>query len=340
LTNLAQFNQQMQPLIDQTMQQVVLSHPLIGQYRGLKDMLSYHLGWDGAANRAEVQGKRIRPLLVLLTTAACSQSGWETALPAAAAVELLHNFSLIHDDIEDRSILRRGRETVWKKWGEALAINAGDALFSLSFEAISLLKQTCPPEVVLQSLEILNNTCIRLTGGQHLDISFENERYIGLDDYWLMIEGKTAALISACVSLGALIGGADRHQQQELAEFGRSLGIAFQIQDDWLGIWGNAAQTGKSTESDLLTGKKSLPIVFALQNNGKFAKRWLSAPIQAEEVASLAALLVEEGARQYTEAQAEYYTQQSLQSLANANLENEARQALQELALMLLKRSS
>lgn len=340
MTTLQQFNQQMQPAIDQTMQEVVIHHPLIGGYRGLKEMLSYHLGWDVDINRSEVQGKRIRPLLALLTCAACNDNRWEKALPAAAAVELLHNFSLIHDDIEDRSPLRRGRETVWKKWGDALAINAGDALFSLSYEALHILKETCSDKVVTQALRIMNTTCVKLTGGQHLDISYENERSIGLEDYWRMIEGKTAALISASVQLGALIGGASDQTQQHLTEFGRSLGIAFQIQDDWLGIWGDAARTGKSTESDLLAGKKSLPIVFALQNKGKFAESWLAGPIQPDEVGYLANLLIEEGAKRYTEKQAENYTRQALQYLASANLTNEAGQALHELALMLLERNS
>ncbi len=340
MTSFHQFHQQMQPAIDLTMQRVVLSHPLIGQYQGLKEMLSYHLGWDVELNRSEVQGKRIRPLIVLLTSAACNDDRWEAALPAAAAVELLHNFSLIHDDIEDRSPSRRGRETVWKKWGDALAINAGDTLFTLAYEALYLLQETCPENIVLQSLKIFNSTCVRLTGGQHLDISYENERWIELEDYWKMIEGKTAALISASAQLGALIGGASNRLQQDLAEFGRSLGIAFQIQDDWLGIWGNAAQTGKSTESDLLAGKKSLPIVFALQKKGEFAERWLAGPIQPEEVGYLANLLIEEGAQRFAEEQAEGYTRRALQSLANANLTNNAGQALQELTLMLLKRNS
>ncbi|MEW6502518.1 MAG: polyprenyl synthetase family protein [Chloroflexota bacterium] len=340
MTSLHQFNRQMQPAIDQTMQRVVLSHPLIGQYHGLKDILSYHLGWDVEGDRSEVQGKRIRPLLVLLSCAACNDHRWETALPAAAAVELLHNFSLIHDDIEDRSPLRRGRETVWKKWGEALAINAGDALFSLAFDAIYLLQEKCPEKIVLQSLQIMNTTCVQLTGGQHLDISYENERFICLEDYWKMIEGKTAALISASTRIGALIGGGSDRQQNDLAEFGRSLGIAFQIQDDWLGIWGDATQTGKSNESDLVSGKKSLPIVFALQQKGKFSRRWLAGPIQTDEVREVAQWLIEEGAQYYTEEQAEAYTRRALHSLADAKLDNNAGQALHELALRLLKRSS
>ncbi len=340
MTSLQQFNQQMQPAIDQTMRRIVISHPLIGQYHGLKEVLCYHLGWDANANRSEAQGKRIRPLLVLLTTAACDHSRWEAALPAAAAVELLHNFSLIHDDIEDRSTLRRGRETVWKKWGESLAINAGDALFTLAYEAIHSLKDFCPDNVIIQALQIMNTTCVQLTGGQHLDISYENERFIGLEDYWKMIEGKTAALISACTRLGALIGNAPTQQMEDLAEFGRSLGIAFQIQDDWLGIWGDAAQTGKSTESDLLAGKKSLPIVFALQKKERFAERWLAGSIKLDEVTYLSNLLIDEGAQRYTEEQAEEYTQQALRSLARANLPNDAGRALYELAVMLLNRSS
>jgi len=338
LSALQDFNQQMQPAIDRTMRQIVL-HPLLDSYTGLKDILSYHLGWVGDKNLIEAQGKRIRPLLVLLAAAA-SGGDWKNALPAAAAVEILHNFSLIHDDIEDGSPLRRGRETVWKKWGQALAINAGDTLFTLAFEAISTLQQTSPAHVTLNALQILNATCLQLTGGQHLDISYENERFISLDDYWRMIEGKTAALISACLRLGSLIGGGTEEQQNLLAEFGRSLGIAFQIQDDWLGIWGDAALTGKSTESDLLSGKKSLPVVYALQKQQAFAQRWLAGPIQPHEINHLAGLLIQEGAQRYTEEQAERYTQQALRSLAQAAVENDAGEALRELALNLLKRNS
>jgi geranylgeranyl diphosphate synthase, type I len=240
--------------IDREMQRVV-AHPTLTAFSGLPEILRYHIGWDGDGSGPEAQGKRIRPLMVLLSCAAVG-GNWRDALPAAAGVELLHNFSLIHDDIEDNSPLRRGRETLWKKWGQALAINAGDALFTLSYEAICGLRDTTSPQVALKAVQIFNETCMRLTGGQHLDISFEKERQILEKEYLQMVAGKTAALLAACTKLGALAGGADENQITAYGRFGEYLGLSFQIQDDWLGLWGNSTETGKSSESDLVAGKK------------------------------------------------------------------------------------
>lgn len=335
---LQDFNQQVQPAIDETMQRIV-AHPLVNPYTGLAAILRYHLGWEGAGNGQDAQGKRIRPLLVLLSAAACG-GNWQPALPAAAAVELLHNFSLIHDDIEDHSPLRRGRETVWKRWGVPLAINAGDALYTLAFEGIHQLNQTVSPQVTNQAYKIIIDTCIKLTGGQHLDISYENEREISLDWYWKMIEGKTAALLSACLLLGGAVGSASPAQMEALQRFGRSLGLSFQIQDDWLGIWGDSAHTGKSTDSDIVSGKKTLPVVYALQNQKRFAQRWLSGGIPPSEAPQLAQWLIEEGAQTYTEQQASRYTGEALSALDQARLDNPYGAALRELAHLLLKRNS
>jgi geranylgeranyl diphosphate synthase type I len=281
-----------QPAIDQEMRRAI-ANPALDRYLGLADMLSYHLGWseDGAVTTG--QGKRIRPLLVLLTAAACG-ADWQSALPAAAAVELLHNFSLIHDDIEDRSELRRGRPTLWTRWGSPLAINAGDALFNLSFMALQRLEETCSPLAALRAHAILQQTCLDLTGGQHLDISYEDSRELPLEAYWPMTGGKTAALLGACAELGAVAAQAGVERQAAFGRFGRSLGLAFQVQDDWLGIWGEAEQTGKSTESDLLTGKKTLPVLYALRQGGRFAERWRQGSLQPGEVQGMADLLVTE----------------------------------------------
>src|SRR6266536_4103561 len=128
------------------------------------EMLTYHMGGTGEGAGPEATGKRIRPLLLLLCTAAC-EANWEPALPAAAAVELVHNFSLVHDDIQDNSDKRRGRSTVWIKWGAPMAINVGDALFVMSKQAIIDLKENYPAEIVVRAAEILHNTCLDLTRG-------------------------------------------------------------------------------------------------------------------------------------------------------------------------------
>src|SRR5512147_2552128 len=136
------------------------------------EMLTYHMGWTGEGAGPEAAGKRIRPLMVLLCAAACG-ADWQSALPAAAAVELVHNFSLVHDDIQDNSDKRRGRSTVWVKWGAPMAINVGDALFVMSNQAIIDLKENYPAEVVVRAAGILHNTCLDLTRFQFLDMSYE-----------------------------------------------------------------------------------------------------------------------------------------------------------------------
>src|SRR5688500_5182025 len=257
------------------------------------DMLTYHMGWTGEGAGPEATGKRIRPLLVLLTCLASSEDAaavetWQSALPAAAAVELVHNFSLVHDDIQDNSDRRRGRPTTWVKWGMPMAINVGDALFVMANQAIVELKEKYPAEVVVKAAEILHNTCLDLTRGQFLDISYEERNDLAVQDYWPMISGKTAALLSACCHIGALLGGGDEAKQDTYRAFGHYLGLAFQVQDDVLGIWGDEALTGKSVASDLVEGKNSLPILAGLEAKGKFAARWRRGPIREEEVQELA----------------------------------------------------
>jgi geranylgeranyl diphosphate synthase type I len=307
--------------------------------KAFHEMLTYHMGWTGEDAGPEATGKRIRPLLVLLTNLASSGAEtWQSALPAAAAVELVHNFSLVHDDIQDNSEKRRGRPTTWVKWGAPMAINAGDALFVLSNQAISDLKENYPAEVVVKAAEILHNTCLELTRGQFLDMSYEEKTDLGVDDYWPMVAGKTAALLSACCHIGALLGGADESLQEAYRSFGHYLGLAFQVQDDILGIWGDEAVTGKSAASDLLEGKKSLPVMAGLSANGKFAARWRQGPIQSAEVQELARVLASEGGYEKANDAAKQMTDLALMSLREADPQGEAGEALFELADKLLKR--
>ena len=334
--DLKAFQARMQPAIDAEIRTVVDS-PRLTAYTGLRDILAYQLGWEGEGSGVEAQGKRIRPLLVTLAAEAVG-GDWQKALPAAAAVELLHNFSLIHDDIEDASLLRRGRSTVWSKWGNALAINAGDAMFALAFEALQRLEQTVGPAVAFQAGTILTDTCLQLTGGQHLDITYEDADALPLESYWPMVTGKTAALLSACVQMGAVCAGAGSPTLEMLSRFGYSLGLGFQIQDDWLGIWGDESQTGKSNASDLAAEKKSLPILYGQKLGGAFAREWLGRTKGAIDTEHLADLLVAEGVREYTESQAAQYTRDAMSALEQAGLTTEAGQALHELAASLLYR--
>ena len=305
--------------------------------RQFHEMLTYHMGWTGERAGREATGKRIRPLIVLLATASTG-ADWIPSLPAAAAVELVHNFSLVHDDVQDNSDKRRGRPTVWAKWGVPMAINVGDALFVISNQAMMDLVRTHPTSTVVEAASILYDTCLNLTRGQYLDISYEERNDLRLEDYWPMIGGKTSALLSACTHIGALLGSAGKEEREAYRQFGYHLGLAFQVQDDILGIWGDEAITGKSAASDLVEGKNSLPVLYGLGKQGKFAERWKQGPITVDKVKTIAALLEAEGGRAYAEEISEKETQIALEYLGKANPRGAAGESMLELANMLLKR--
>lgn len=329
---------EMQPAVEAQLHQVV-DQFLDGRPDELRLMLTYHLGWDGDGAGPEAAGKRIRSILVLL---ACAAAGgdWRRALPAAAAVELLHNFSLIHDDIQDNSDLRRGRPTVWKNWGVAQAINAGDLMFTLANLAILGLQETCPSGVGLDAARMLQCTCVDLTEGQYMDMQFEHRRDVTLDEYWRMVRGKTAALLGCCTGLGAMVAGISHQRMGWFIEFGRTVGLAFQAYDDWLGIWGDEEKTGKSTASDLVSGKNTLPVVYSLGRRALFARRWQEGPLTLAEVPVMAGVLREEGAEAYTLAEAGNLTAVSMDLLQKAADDTDATLALRQLVEKLLNRGN
>jgi geranylgeranyl diphosphate synthase type I len=316
-----------------------LDFPFPDKALELRSMLAYHMGWEGAGAGPEVQGKRIRPLLVLLSAAAAGGE-WRCALPAASAVELLHNFSLIHDDIEDQGDLRHGRPTLWKIYGMPKAINAGDLMYTLAYQAIFDLVACLPSDRALQAARLFGQTCVDLTTGQHLDMVYETTTQIEIQDYYPMVAGKTANLIGCSTRLGALAAGRGEDGQNDFQQFGISLGLAFQVMDDFLGIWGDVNITGKSVESDLISEKKTLPVLYAIAADGAFARRWRKGNITPAEVPHLARILVEDGAQEYTLATADRLTHQALAALDRASRNQPAAEALRELADSLLKRKN
>jgi len=262
------------------------------------EMLTYHMGWTVEGASANTSGKRTRPLMLLLCAACGKQPyDWHRALPAAAAIELIHNFTLIHDDIQDNSETRRNRLTVWKKWGVPMGINAGDGLFSIANLAIMDLDRDHNQATILKVNRLLQETCLQLTGGQFMDMSFESQDVVPLDSYWSMISLKTANLISTATEIGAILSGEPDALIMNYKQFGHYLGLAFQIKDDILGIWGTESMTGKSISSDLVSGKKTLPILYGLQKKGLFYNRWVKGQIKSEEVPLLAEQLSKEGAK-------------------------------------------
>lgn len=326
----------MRPAIQSQLRSIIPAVPE-SETGTLPYMLSYQLGWVGEGAGPQAQGKQIRPLMVLFAADA-GGGNWQHALPAAGAVELLHNFSLIHDDIQDGSPTRRGRPTIWKRWGEAQAINTGDAMFALAIQSILDLENTLPPHITLQASRIFQQACLHLTQGQYLDLDFENRDEISLDEYGQMVSGKTAALLEAAMELGALCADVSPPRRGAFRDFGRQLGFAFQAQDDILGIWGEKERVGKSIKSDLVTRKKTLPILYGLTQRKRFYQHWKSGNIISEDVPVMAQLLEEEGARKFAQREADRLTKNALDALREANPEGKGGDALHALAEVLLKR--
>ncbi len=241
---------------------------LLAPYEGgVYALVAYHLGWTDERGRPldAPAGKLMRPALCLTVARACGAA--EDALDAAAAVELLHAFSLVHDDIEDGDRERRHRPTLWALRGIPLAINAGDSLFALAHRVLIHAAASLDSERALAALRIFSDACVRMIEGQHDDLEFEARASVALDDYLRMTSGKTGALVGASLALGALFAGAPICDVDALRLAGVDLGVAFQAVDDALSVWGDAARTGKAVGNDVARGKKSLPVVLAAERN-------------------------------------------------------------------------
>ncbi|NWG16674.1 MAG: polyprenyl synthetase family protein [Chloroflexi bacterium] len=333
----AQLTQTYLPELDSTMRRVADRIPV--EAPGFGVMIRYALGWVDENDQPfhRPTGKRIRPLLLLLCAEAAGGS-WQAALPAAAAVELLHNFSLIHDDIQDNSPTRHKRPTVWKVWGQANAINAGDALFALAYCALEELSGALSPQTFFRIGRIFNATTLELTRGQHLDMRFERQPVVSVDEYISMISGKSAALIAACAEIGALVGCQDEQTAAQYAAFGLNLGIAFQIHDDLLGIWGDPAVTGKSAATDILSRKKSLPVLYGLSQSAELVSLYRRETFNDADVQEAVTILNRLKVFKYTQKQEEKYYRLAVDSLNRASPQGAAAQQLVQLVDSLFKR--
>jgi geranylgeranyl diphosphate synthase, type I len=239
---------------------------IVGDDPGVTELWRYHMGWADAEGRpiASDAGKMLRPVLCLT---ACEGFGGSLAvIDIAAAIELLHAFSLVHDDIEDGDRERRHRTTLWALTGIPLALNAGDGLFAKAFEALQFGMVLLERDEGLRAMRLYLDGCLGMIEGQHMDIGFEARTSVALEEYVGMVRGKTGALIGASLALGALCGGARPSQVEDLRAAGVDLGLAFQAADDALAFWGDPAQTGKAVGNDLARGKKSLPLVLAVES--------------------------------------------------------------------------
>lgn len=317
--------------------------PLLDGHRPpvLDRMMRYHVGWEEAdGTPANARGKGLRPSLCMLT---CEAAGGdpERAVPAAAAIELVHNFSLVHDDIQDRDEKRHHRPTVWSVWGEAQAINAGDALLALA--QISVLRSTergVSAETALAAARLLDERTLEMVEGQVMDLEFEGSARVELDSYIGMIERKTGALFDCSLRMGALVAGAPDEVAERLGRCGRRLGLTFQIRDDMLGIWGAENRTGKETAADIRRKKMSLPIVYALSSDDALeVRRVYEQPfVRDEDVSDVLRALEQAGARDYCAGLAEEHTKAAMEEMEAAELSGSAADELKEVAGFLLER--
>ncbi len=303
-------------------------------------MICYHLGWvdEDFVQCEQNAGKRIRPLLCLLSCEACGGE-WPRAVPAAAAIELIHNFSLIHDDIEDNSPLRRHRPAVWSLWGQAQAINVGDGLFAISRLALQRLTQRgIGPDKVLLVHRIVDQTCLDLTEGQYLDLAFEQQDSVTVDMYMNMIGRKTAALMGCATQLGAVLGTEDDTLVEKYRCFGHQLGLLFQIVDDILGIWGAGESTGKGVGEDIADRKKSLPVVYALERSEELRQLYRHQRLSPSQQQTALGLLDSVSAREYCEQVAAGQLKLAVETLQSTQIENEAQDRLERIARFVLER--
>ena len=251
-----------------------LKASLGGDTPGLYDSLQHHMGWVDTQGLpvAATEGKALRPTLCLFSSEAVGGI-WQQAIPGAVALELIHNFSLVHDDIQDRDEERHHRPTLWSVWGEPKALVAGNTMRAVAdYTAWGLLEEGHSERVALEVARLLTSAYLEMIKGQYLDMSFEGSVDIGVDDYLTMISLKTGALLRCSMHIGALMGTDDTDTIQAFSECGTALGQVFQIRDDLLGIWGKEELTGKPVGSDIVRRKKSFPVVYALNVASKSEK--------------------------------------------------------------------
>ncbi len=256
-------------------------------------------------------------------------------------MELIHNFSLLHDDVEDRSDTRRGRDTVWTFAGVAHAINAGDGMFTLAHLAMYRLGAAgVDADRMVDASRELHEACLRLVEGQYLDISFEERADVSLDEYLRMAGGKTAAMFAAPFAIGALIAGASPEVVAAYREFGRRVGLAFQAVDDVLGIWGDPAVTGKPVGDDLASRKMTYPVIVGMSGSegARLRAAYEERSTASTDVPALRALVEAAGARGVTEAMAETEERAALDSLRAAGVDETAMRLCSEFARILVGR--
>ncbi|MBT0607804.1 polyprenyl synthetase family protein [Aequorivita echinoideorum] len=285
-------------------------------------------------------GKRIRPTLTLLV---CDIFGEDhkKAINAALAVELFHNFSLIHDDIMDNAPLRRGKETVHEKWDVNTAILSGDAMLILAYQFF----ENYEPKMFQKLAMLFSKTALEVCEGQQWDMDFETRDDVTLEEYLKMIDYKTAVLIGAAMKMGAIVAKTSEADAEKIYQFGRNLGIAFQLQDDYLDVFGNPENFGKQVGGDIISNKKTFLYLNSLENGSMKEKEDLQNLFSinpkdpADKIETVKQIYESSGASEATKKAIELYTLKAFENLESLNISNEKRQQLQTFGNELMRRN-
>lgn len=299
--------------------------------KGLYDPIEYVLA---------LGGKRLRPVLMLLAYNLYREDV-ESIFSQAAGIETYHNFTLLHDDLMDNADMRRGKPVVHKKWNENTAILSGDAMLILSYQ---FMMNQCPPEHVQEVMEIFSRTALEVCEGQQWDMEFESRNDVTVGEYIEMIRLKTSVLLAAALKIGAVLGGASSADAQRLYDFGIRMGLAFQLQDDYLDVYGNPAVFGKKIGGDILCNKKTYMLITALeQAKGETREellRWLNEAdfVPEEKIAAVTAIYNKVGIAGYCDAQIEKYYREGLQLLNEVDVDNARKENLRIFVHHLMER--
>lgn len=330
------------PDVEQYIQEALIDTPTF-----IRGVIQYHFGWvDQNFEPANAdKGKVLRPTLCLLVFKALT-GDHRGALPVAACLEMIHNFTLLHDDIEDNDLERRGRPTAWSIWGKPLVINVGDFLYTLAFHQLHRLDRSeFSADTIFDVQRLISQACLDLTMGQDLDLRFEQKQDVTVEMYLDMVYKKTGALLEASIVSGARLGTSNEAIIGAYREFAHNIGIAFQVKDDMLGIWGDSAKTGKSADNDLRRKKKTLPLLYTLTHLSGQRQAQLKAlyttlePLSDDQIVFVRDCLEAAQAYQYAQITANQYIEKSFGALEQVGIENQAQSELQTIAQYLVSRS-
>ena len=312
----------------------------------INTMLKYFLGWmdpNGYQTNKPISGKALRPILCIL---ACNAAGGDVqkAIPAAIPLEFIHDFSLIHDDIQDKDKLRHNRPTIWALWGNPKALVAGNNLRIIADITMNKLINTgLPVNKCLHLNYILTRACLEMIEGQYLDIQYEGRTSLTKELYLEMISKKTGALIASAIKIGASLATENHDKLNAFDEFGKYLGLVFQITDDILGIWGEESKTGKPVGADIIRKKNSLPIIITASKTTDINQKKINAiynkrTISQSDLSEILNIMDQTKSKKRCMDLAEQYCTKALSSISNIPMSNESRKDIESLALFLTKR--